>query len=102
MRVRPEIHDQLTQVATLFGLDANGLLNLMIRRSLGQLAAEANVYRRHFDAALDDRTLYRLKEPWEAAHPTRRRRDFLDEFRKYAVGEPSDVDGLEVGEEPAM
>jgi hypothetical protein len=72
----------------------NGLLNLLIRRSLGEVAAEARVLKLYREEALSDGTFPRLLAGWRKAHPQGKFKDFLAEFRKHVLGEPNELHGL--------
>jgi hypothetical protein len=95
LRTTPDVHQQLADVARDLGLDVNGLLNLMIRRTLGEMAAEACVFKLHWEEAMKGGRLIPLLRAWEKAHPNRKRRDFLDEFRKHVMGDPSWLDNVQ-------
>ena len=91
-RTQPETKKQLKSVADDFGLDVNGVLNLLATRFIGQLAAEAQIYKHFFKEAGNVIPLF---EAWRQSNPDKRRPDFLAEFRKHVAGEPSSLDGLE-------
>src|SRR4051812_24100197 len=93
LRVKPEIHRQIEEVAATFGLDVNGLLNLLIARSLGEAAAEACVARVFLQTGTKARVVPMMRV-WQAANPQKKPKEFLDELRKYVHGDPSDLDGL--------
>ena len=41
LKVTPELHTQLKAIAVTLGIDVNGLLNMMIRRSISEYASQA-------------------------------------------------------------
>jgi hypothetical protein len=81
----------LANVADDLWLDLNGTLNLLIGRSLGPLAAEARVLRLYREKA-GGSEFVSLLAAWKDANPTAKRVVFLEEFRKYVLGEPSELD----------
>src|SRR5260370_723468 len=93
LRVKPELHQQLADTAKDLGLNLNGLLNLLIHRSLGQAVVEACIYKAYMQERMGG-TLIPLFLAWRKANPKRKPKDFQEEFRKHILGEPSDIDTL--------
>src|SRR4051794_2947009 len=94
LRVDPAVHQELSDVTQDLGLDVNGLLNLLIRRALGEAAAEARLCKLYREGAMSEGTFTRLLAAWRKAHPQGRLKDFLAEFRKHVLGEPNELDGV--------
>src|SRR5262245_62124545 len=97
LRVKKDLHRQLASLARELMLDTNALLTLMIHRSLPQVVIEAHVFRE----SLTSKQMIPLFEAWEQANPTRKRREFLGEWLKHVMGEPSSLDGLIDEKQPA-
>jgi hypothetical protein len=95
LRVSSDVHQQLEDVAEDLGLDVNGLLNLLISKALGPIAAEARLCRVYQEELKKEGGFVPLFLAWQKAYPRVRRKDFLVEFHKYTLGEPSQLDGLE-------
>jgi hypothetical protein len=83
LRVEPDVRRQLRRISRELFIDLNALLNLMIRRSLGQFALEAEVYKKEMDLARGKGV--RMLVAWEEANPGRPPTDFRDELREYLL-----------------
>jgi hypothetical protein len=77
LRVDPEVHHQLEEIAKGLMLDVNGLLKLIIQRSLGEFAVLAHFFKE--DAAPEK--LRPKPVAWMEANPERHPKEFLAEFR---------------------
>jgi hypothetical protein len=84
LRVEADVHRQLRSISRELFIDLNALLNLMIRRSLGQIALEAEVYKKEMDLATTSKGIFMLVA-WEKANPGRPPTDFRDELREYLM-----------------
>ena len=78
LRVSPELHDELAGAADSLGLDINGLLNLMIRRSFGRVKLEAAMLKAQSGENIE------LIMAWQEENRGRPVREFWDDYLKYA------------------
>jgi hypothetical protein len=76
LRVKEDLHLQMKEVATNLGIDINSLLNIMINRWLGHVAAEAHA---HNLMVQDSMNVYVEMMKWMKANPSRRRNEFYVE-----------------------
>jgi hypothetical protein len=90
LRTTPEIHEQLAEVGRMIHLDVNGILNLMLHRYLGPLAAEVAVFDHYRQRA--GRLEIDMFNEWEEKNPGKKPREFLNEFRKFILGEPNSLE----------
>jgi hypothetical protein len=77
LRVSPEQHADLAWIADTLGLDINGLLRLMIARTIGHYRMEAETL------ALQAQENLNLLHRWREEHPGRPVREFWDEYWRY-------------------
>jgi hypothetical protein len=99
LRVKPDTHREIDRLARVLGLNANGVVNLLINRSLGQFAAEAHVLAAYRMPVIHSGRYVDLLEAWRKLHPSGRPHEFIEEFRKMIFAEPSQLDGLVTGED---
>ena len=76
--VPPALHGELAEVAELLGLDLNGLINLMIRRSFDGYRLEAAMLKAQAKENPD------LITVWREDNPGRPVREFLGDYLRYA------------------
>jgi hypothetical protein len=75
LRVKPELHEQLAELGQALGLDINGLLNLMIRRSLPKCVAEARMVQ-----AWEAEQMEQAFKAWRGENPDRPTREFWEDY----------------------
>jgi hypothetical protein len=90
LRIRPELHEQLAEIADDMWIDINGLLNLMIRRALGPLKIQAHLFREQ----TREGRYWPLYKAWRQLNPTAHWREFDEELVKHLLGEPSTLDAI--------
>jgi antitoxin component of RelBE/YafQ-DinJ toxin-antitoxin module len=78
--VSPELHTELAYLAEQLGLDMNGLIRLMITRSISHYRMEAELLRQQAEENLN------LLEAWRANNPGKPIREFWDEYWQYHSG----------------
>jgi hypothetical protein len=93
LRTSPEVHEQLAEVGSLIHLDINGILNYMLHRYLGPLAAELTMFKEYRDQAREQEL--QMWRAWRRRHPDKTPRDFLEEFRKFVFDEPNSLEPLQ-------
>ncbi|SRR5713226_10552841 len=77
LRVPPDVHKDLAEVAEGLGLDINGLLNLMLRRHLDRYRLEVEVLQAQ---AKEGR---KLLAAWQEQNPKRPIREFWADFQAF-------------------
>ena len=95
LRVTPEVHEALEDLAGEYGTGLNDLLNIMIRRELGPLAAEAKVLKAYLAKAWEpsmEAHLDKWFQKYNEAEVKGKAKSFLTEFRNYVLGLPSVLD----------
>jgi hypothetical protein len=70
----PELHSELVVLADALGLDLNGLLRMMIARTINHFRMEAHIL---MEEAQENLTLL---SRWLEQNPGRPKREFLDEY----------------------
>jgi hypothetical protein len=89
-RATPQVKADLEDLADLFDLDVNGLLNMVVDRNMAQWRAEAAAFQEKQTEA-DKEGLFRA---WRAKYPSRKRKEFIPEYFKLLMGETCELDGL--------
>jgi hypothetical protein len=79
--VSPELHDDLARLAGELGLDLNGLIGVMIRRSFHHFEMEARLL-----ATLAEEEMNALVK-WRRDNPKRPIREFLDDYVRHQRGQ---------------
>jgi antitoxin component of RelBE/YafQ-DinJ toxin-antitoxin module len=77
LRVPPDVHKDLAEVAEGLGLDINGLLNLMIRRHFDRYRLEVEVLQAQ---AKENR---KVLAAWQEKNPKRPIREFWSDFQAF-------------------
>lgn len=80
LRVPPTLHDELAHVADRLGLDINGLINLMIRRSFDGYRLEAAMLNAQRRECVELITAWREEE----GNRDRPVREFWEDYLRYA------------------
>src|SRR5262249_55501521 len=89
LRVTPKVHKALEDLAGEYGIGLNDLLNLMICREVGPLAAEAKAIWSYWDKAHEESMealLKKWQKKYDEADVKGKARHFAGEFCKYVVG----------------
>jgi hypothetical protein len=73
----PELHTELAFIADTLGLDINGLLRLMIARTINHYRTEALLLAEQMQENLN------LLQVWKEQHPGRPIREFWDDYWRY-------------------
>lgn len=76
--VPPVLHDEMAEVAEWLGLDLNGLINFMIRRSFDRYRLEAAMLKAQAKESVD------LITAWREDNPGRPVREFWDDYKRCA------------------
>jgi hypothetical protein len=75
LRVKPELHEQLAELAQALGQDINGLLNMMVRQALPKVVAMARTAQ-----AWEAEQVDRAFKAWREENPGRPTREFWEEY----------------------
>lgn len=89
LRVEPETHLRIEQVASALHISVNALLNMLVQRFLGQVQVEARVFEEVWTRS---REAHELLKKWKVDHPRTKQAEFFPEFIKYLMEERSELD----------